>query len=585
MCHSVSFHDLRLLRKVLFVGGLTGALIVPAGTMLSQPITLPDSGGRTLPTSAQSGQIERSFQTRAVPQATRDGPVFEGDRTVPPDEVGELSLVLRSVVTEGSTVYSDQDLERLYEDRLGQEITLAEVFRIADEITAKYRNDGYILSRAILPPQTITEGEVRIRIVEGYVNEVRIEGENGEQEQRSLLNSYAAGIENSRPLSIQDLERYLLFIDDLPGISSEAVLRPARDVPGASDLVIVVHDDGTENFVRIDNRGSKFNGPGRLWLGADFNSLVKPYDRTTLRAIAAGKNAKELTYLEVGHERPLGIDGKKLRLQLNHTVSEPGHTLRSLEVESKSYSLRIGVSNPVIRSRARNWSLHADFVVRDSETTIFGNRLSKDRVRFVSVGAIYDSVDRFGGVNMFEAYLDQGLGILGATKPGSTDLSRARARTGFTKVRLSASRLQQLSDRWSLLASITSQFATTSLPASEEFGVGGEHCGRAYDTSEVTGDDGACLTLELRYGHNFGARFLQGYQAYGFYDVGRVRRKDPGALGKTASLTSAGIGARFNFTERLSGSIEVAWPQTKQVDSRPIDVDSKRAFLSLTLRF
>ena len=585
MNHSFSVHDLRLFRSVLFVCGITGAMIFPAGTMQAQPIVLPDSGGRTLPTSAQSGQIERGFRTRAVPQATRDGPVFEGGRAVPPDEAGELSLVLRRVVIEGSTVYADQELERLYEDRLGQEITLAEVFRIADEITAKYRNDGYILSRAILPPQTIAEGEVRIRIVEGYVNEVRIEGNLREQEQRLLLNAYAAAIENSRPLSTKDLERYLLFIDDLPGISSEAVLRPARDVPGASDLVIVVNDQGMENFARIDNRGSKFNGPGRLWLGADFSSLIEAYDRTTLRAIAAGENAKELAYLEVGHERPFGVDGKKLKLQINLTDSSPGHSLRSLDVESKSYSFRVGVSNPLVRSRARNWSLHGEFVIRDNETTIFGNRLSKDRVRFASVGALYDSVDRFGGINMFEAYLDQGLGILGASKPGSTELSRERARPSFTKVRLTASRLQRLGNSWTLLASITSQFATTSLPASEEFGVGGEHCGRAYDTSEVTGDDGACLSLELRYGRDVGGRYLKGYQAYGFYDVGRVRRKNPGALGKTASLTSAGIGARVNFTDRLSGSIEIAWPQDRHVDRRPIDVGSSRVFLSLTSRF
>ena len=85
--------------------------------------------------------------------------------------------MLQSVVVEGSTIYSNEDLAGVYRELLGREVTLAQVFKVADTITARYRNDGYILSRAILPPQTISDGAVRIRIVEGYIDDVRIEGE------------------------------------------------------------------------------------------------------------------------------------------------------------------------------------------------------------------------------------------------------------------------------------------------------------------------------------------------------------------------------------------------------------------------
>ena len=224
-----------------------------------------------IPPRAEPGQIERYLQEPAAPQIPRKGPDLNGDFRVPPDEAEELSVVLPSVAVEGSTVYSDEELASLYEDRLGQKIALAEVFRIADAITARYRNDGYILSRAIVPPQTIKGGAVTIRIVEGYIDEVRIEGEvRGD---RALLNAYAAKIMRSRPLSIAHLERYLLLIDDLPGISSEAVLNPAEDTPGAADLVILINEDVTDGFVRLDNRGTKFNGPVRLWIGGVLRAI------------------------------------------------------------------------------------------------------------------------------------------------------------------------------------------------------------------------------------------------------------------------------------------------------------------------
>ena len=575
MRRSVRIRGFRVRRAVPLTCVLSALTALPAAIAMAQSITLSPS--------TEPGQIEQSLQAPPAPQATHDDPVFEGGRRVPPDEAGELGLVLSSVAVEGSTVYAEEDLAYLYEERLGQEVALADVFKIAEEITAKYRNDGYVLSRAVVPPQTITDGAVRIRIVEGYISEVRFEGEA--RGQRSLLDAYAAKIKSSRPLSTRDLERYLLLLDDLPGIKSRAVLGPAKDTPGASDLVILVEEKPVDGFVRVDNRGSEFNGPGRFWLGTGFNSLDGAHERTTARLVTAGKSGKELTYLEVGHERQIETEGKKLFLQLTHTGSEPGHTLRILEVESKSQSFRAGVTNPLIRSRARNVSLHADFVVRNSETTIFGNRLSKDRIRFVSLGALYDSADRFGGINQLGLDLDQGISILGASKEGSTDLSREKGRADFTKLRLTASRLQRLGGRWSLLASFTSQLALSKLLASEEFGVGGERCGRAYDPSEATGDEGACLVAEVRYGHNLGAKGLAGYQIYGFYDVGGVWRKDPGALEERAELSSAGLGVRFNFTERLSGSFEATWPQTREVDSRAIDVDSRRGFFTLTARF
>ena len=578
MCRVLLIHGSPLRQASLFACALSASAVVLIGTAMAQSMTVPE-----IPPGTESGQLEQYLQAPAAPRSTHEGPVFEGDHRVPPDEAGELSLVLSSVAVEGSTVYADEDLAHLYEDRLGQEVALAEVFEIVDAITAKYRNDGYVLSRAVLPPQTITDGAVRIRIVEGYINEVRIEGEvRGD---RSLLDTYATKIMNSRPLSIRDLERYLLFFEDLPGITTKAVLGPATGVSGAADLVILVEDKAADGFVRIDNRGTEFNGPRRLWLGAGFNSLAGAHERTSARFVSAGRHQKELMYLEVGQERQIGAEGKKLYLQFTHTESEPGHTLRALEVESGSQSFRMGVTNPLIRSRARNVSLHAGLVVRNSETTIFGNRLSRDRIRFISLGALYDSADRFGGVNQLGLDLDQGIGTLGASREGSTDLSREKGRADFTRLRLTASRLQRLGGRWSLLAGLTSQVASSKLLASEEFGVGGERCGRAYDASEVTGDGGACLLTEVRYGHNLGAGARAGYQIYGFYDVGGVRRKDPGALDKRAELSSAGFGVRFNFTEWLSGSFEAGWPQTGEVDSRAMEVDSRRGFFTLTARF
>ena len=562
--------------------------LVPVGTVSAQcTIDIPEVGAVSIqcPPGTGSGQVEQHFEDVFVPPASGPTPEFEEKKLTLPDNAEELSLKLSSVIVEGSTVYAEDELARLYEDRIGQEIALAEVFRIADEITVKYRNDGYILSVRLCRLKQLKMARSPSKSSRVSSMKSGIEGEFSERQ--SLLNAYVDKITGSRPLAIKDLERYLLLIRDLPGIKSEATITPAQNIPGASDLVIFVKYKKTDSFVRLDNRGSKYNGPVRLWLGGGFNSLTDTHQRATISFTGAGSGLKELTYLDLGYERHIGTEGKKLNVNLTNTKSRPGHILRSLGIDSKTRSVKLGFSNPIIRSRAKNLTLYMDFVVRNSKTTIANDReeLSNDRVRFVSIGALYDSTDRFGGINQVGVRLDLGMDVLRASQEGTPVLSRQNGQVDFTKLLIDVSRLQRLSENWSFLTSLKTQFTSDKLLASEEFGVGGERCVRAYDPSELTGDRGACLLLEFRYGRTTGAETWTGYQVYGYLDGGTVKRVNPGALGKTASLVSVGLGTRVNYNDWLSGSLEAALPRTKRVDSRPLDVDSVRLFLNLTARF
>ena len=556
-------------------GVLCCALAVPVGEVGAQT-------QRFFSPKTSSGQLERYLQVPAVPKATPEFLLPEAERQKAREQEAPLTLVLTDVVVEGATVYPETAWRPLYAQHLGQDISLDVVFELAEAITAKYRNDGYVLSRAVVPPQTITGGIVRLRVVEGYIHTVRIEGTV--RGRRALLEAYAEKLEQARPLALAALERYVLLVNDLPGVTVAAVLGPAPATPGASELVLKLTDRAADGFLRVDNRGTRFNGPGQVWLGVGSNSLFGQYERLTGRVVVTHQ-PNELKYYEVGHEQQVGTEGGKLYLQFARTESEPGAALKELQVQSTSHLLRVGGTLPVLRSRARNVSLYAELVARNTETTILGERLSRDQQRFLRVGVWYDSVDRFGGVHQVGLHVHQGLSMLGASPNGSRELSREQGRTNFTKLRLTAGRLQQLSPRWSLLATLTSQYALSKLLASEEFGVGGERCVRAYDLSEATGDQGVCLLGELRYGQVLDTWALAGYQVYGFSDIGGVWREDPGVLARSAHLASAGAGVRLNFTATLSGSMEVAWPLITEVDQRVLDVAPVRGFFTMTARF
>jgi len=127
---------------------------------------------------------------------------------------------------------------------------------------------------------------------------------------------------------------------------------------------------------------------------------------------------------------------------------------------------------------------------------------------------------------------------------------------------LSLTRLQGIIQDWSLLMTAAFQRASGPLYSVEEFGYGGQAFGRAYDSSEISGDHGAAGSLELRYD---GWNNLQpvSISPYAFYDIGVVWNDDT-SQAKRESGASAGFGVRVSSDIGITGNIGIAFPLTRE---------------------
>ncbi|MBT5674117.1 MAG: ShlB/FhaC/HecB family hemolysin secretion/activation protein [Rhodospirillaceae bacterium] len=212
-----------------------------------------------IPDSAEAGRLEQQFDAPDAPLSQFETQIPDSEEPMPAADAARIKFTLSGVMVDGSTVYGDHDMLSLYEEMLGSEISLSDVFQIARRITVKYRGDGYILSRAVVPAQRIKSGVVVIQVIEGFVSGVSIEGDI--LGPVSLLESYAEKVMESRPLRADVLERYVLLAGDLPGVDASSVLAPADDTPGASELILVVEHKEADIFATHDNRGTRFVGP------------------------------------------------------------------------------------------------------------------------------------------------------------------------------------------------------------------------------------------------------------------------------------------------------------------------------------
>jgi len=560
--------------------------LLTAGICLAA-MTAADAGAQvnaTVPAGTDPGRVEKQYEQPRKPLSVIEPKPPEIDQQMPPDQSDKVRFVLNGVAIEGATAFSVEELSTFHADKLSKEISLTEIYKVADAITAKYRNAGFILSKAIVPPQRISGGNVTLRVVEGHVNEVLIEGEaNG---RAALFHEWGERIKESKPLDNKVLERYSLLANDLPGVKAKAVLRPSKTTPGASDVVFVIEHKYLDLSASFDNRGTKTSGPREYTLGAGLNSILGLYEKTSINWINTTEQS-ELRYLAIQHDEILNSEGTKFTLSGNRSRGEPGESLRAIDQRTRNVTLGATVSHLFIRTRTENFSLSGGVTSRDSKSEQLGQISSNDHTRSIKVGGSYDFSDSWQGLNLFAIDLHQGFEAFGATRNDSTTKTRARGRSDFTKVTLDLSRTQQLGSGFALLAAAIGQYAATSLLSAEEFGYGGSQFGRAYDSSEITGDNGAAAKLELQYTDQKEEWGLKYYQPFAFYDFGVTHDRDPINTEATRTGASAGVGIRFGLTDYFSGSIEYDLPLTRPVSANDSVGKGKehRVFFSISARY
>lgn len=548
----------------------------------------------TLPGSAEAGRnTETVIREPLVPLADSAAAVSGDNVEIVAPETG-TTFVLNGIEVVESTVFNADEFAALYADYIGKEIEVGVVFKIAAKATALYRGEGYILSQVIVPPQEIDGGVVRLQAVEGFVDNVIVEGELGSN--RGLVAAYGEQIKASRPLRADMLERYLLLAGDLAGLKIEGIFSPSPDTPGASTLTMKSGYDWFEGTFAVVNSGSDEVGP---WTGdtqLTLNSVLGMHERITLK----GGLASEINELQVGEiqvSAPVGHEGTSVFGRYAYSNSNPGNGLQAFGVNSTGSRWTVGVKHAVIRSRSKNLFLGIQFDWDDlqSTSTAFGT-LSDDHLRVVRAVADLDFVDTAFGAQMpalttVRATLSQGLDISGATTATSPAKSRTSADGTFTSISAEVQRLQKLGNSgFGILLAARGQYASEPLLASEEFGFGGMDYGRGYDPSSIVGDHGIAGKIELQYTRSVdgpAANFLENYQFYTFLDGGIVENLNFDGLGNSASLDlwSAGAGVRLGLVNNIDMDLALAYRGNASNSVQNLGNNRLRALFKLEAHF
>lgn len=467
-----------------------------------------------------------------------------------------VRIVVREVRVMGNSAIPTSELEPAWRDMLGTDRPLAAVYELANALTAIYRNRGYVLSAVIVPPQTIGgDGVVQLQAIEGHVG--RVEFAPGFTPTDRML-AEAQVIASEKPLTIRTLERQLLLINELPGVTAQAYFEPGA-ATGEALLTLKAARRAVSGFVGVQNRVSRLLGDVAMEGRVTLNNPLGLDDSHSL--LLQTTNRFRLKSVGYAYNQPLGTDGLAMNLFLGHVESKIESS--GAPVRSKADIATLGLSYPLLRSRAESLRLRMRLNVYNGKQDILdGLLVQDDKARALRLGAGWDRTDAWG-VNFADFEVSKGITGLGATRAGSDRAQRPDADYGFTKFNLFAGRLQQLGGDFSLQASVQGQWTNDPLPLSERAALGGELILRAFDAGELVGDRAYAGKLELRYEPSLipGGRVT----FYGYAEAGRTVTLQQRLPDISQKGGSAGFGVRGTLGNGANFYAELAKPLQRNV--------------------
>lgn len=534
----------------------------------SRLMAAPPPLGGFLPNAARPESVSRSLQNEAPVQApvstSTPAPLQEAPLPGLSEEVKKIRFQLNGIILVGNHVYPTAVLEPIYADKIHKKISVADVFEIIQHITNFYRNNGYILSRAILPEQHIVNGVIKIQIIEGYVNNILVTGKPRGAKCQVL--AIGNKIKECRPLHIGRLEKYLVIMNEIPATQVKAVFEAShgnKPTLGGADLTLVTQNQLVTGYVSYDNYGTRYIGPQQMTGNIGLNSFIASGDTGQMTYVKTPKGG-ELNYIDANYNMPVDANGTRLLLGGTRAHTHPLFVLQPVQIDGLSNNYYATATYPVLRSQVSSLTLRTGFNYLDSETTILDSNLYMDHIRSLDLGGTYNFSDRWYGANMISGDFRQGLPILGYShdyNPQTAQTSRPGGRGDYTKIFLLASRVQAIIGPLSAYGLVQGQWAANPLLSSEQFTFGGSQLGRGYDIAELLGDEGMAGSLELRYDQAVGRFKIQSLQFYTFYDAGMVWNfKYIGGTPRKQSGTSTGVGVRFYMTKYITGN--AMWTQT-----------------------
>jgi len=442
-----------------------------------------------------------------------------------------------------------------------------------------YTSNGYITSGAFLPPQDVSDGAIKIQVVEGELERIEIQGLN--RLQKSYVRDRVARAAQT-PVNIRSLESALQILQLDPLFSRVQAELTAGTAPERSVLILNLKEaQPLFSALVVDNRESPSVGSIRGTAALSHNNLLGLGDRLSAEfALTKGVNSYNVDY-----EIPLNARNGTLSFRYNNgrsrVIEQP---FAPLDINGRTTTYSLGFRQPINRTPKSEFALNLSANLRRSQTFLFedkpfsfspGPEAGESRVTVLRFGQDWVNRSR-NRVLAARSEFSVGLDAFEATVNDTGTDGRFFSWLGQFQW------VQALGNDATFIARAAAQLTGDSLLPLEQFSIGGVDTVRGYRQNQRVGDNGIVGSVEVR------IPLVQDSNGFGllqltpFFDVGTIWNND-GAIADPSTLVSTGLGLRWQLDSRFLARLDWGIPLVS-IDKQGDSLQDNGIFFSIRVQ-
>ena len=495
---------------------------------LNSASAAPTPGDQDLIRDRQNRLLEE--QQRRL-QELQDLPGKADKPQAPATPADTRCFPIKTIELKGADSLPAPDRERLLKPYIGQCLGVSQLNDLLKTITDYYLGKGRVTSRAYLPQQDLSSGQLQVLVVEGKLEALR-SAEGSTVTDRELAMAFPGKV--GEALNLREIEQLVDQLNRLPSKQAQMELTPGKQIGGSDVVVKNTAQKPWRASLSRNNDGQKSTGEQQWGAGLEWDSPLGLGDQLMLRgghdAISdhqkTSKNTMlyynlpwgwwnfSYTYSESDY-RTYGVtDGFKYK----QDGDNQNHQLRAERVIHRDDVSKTSVNVGLAHLRTNNYIL-------DVRTAPSSNRLSE-----LQLGVNHGRRIGSAFVNL-DLGMQSGIGLLDAQAQDERDpAGRRQPNARYRKYTATVSYLQPFSlwgESFSFSSLATGQRSEDILFSPQRMSLGGSASVRGFKDQLLTGDSGGYWRNEVRWARPVTLDWMRpAFAEYGAsvgYDQGVIR--------------------------------------------------------------
>ncbi len=486
-------------------------------------------------------------------------------------------FTIKRFVLEGNSILTERQAEDVLAPYTGAQRDFGHIQKAIETLEKAYRKQGYGMVTVILPEQELTQGDVRLRVIEPQVKRIKIQGNSYRTEDNitAVLPSLKIGASPQVDL----ISKNLRIINENPAKKLTLEFK-AQSRPEELEAVLQVKDEKAWKIALTgDNTGNEQSGYYRMGLMLQHANLWNRDHVAVLQYTTSPDHADKVSIVSGSYRIPLYSLGDTIDLFGAYSDVDNGNSQISgtnLAISGKGIvsGLRYNWNLPRVGEYEHKLSLGMDYRLYDNTVTVSdtGNDISPDVVAHpfsITYGANWSN-------ELLSA--DGSLGLLhnqpwgGQGQQADFQQVRSGAAADYWIFRYGINSTIRAGGDWLVRLSANGQSTPDRLISGEQFGLGGASSVRGYVEREESYDAGFSGSVEL-YSPDLTALLKVPHvqlRLLGFFDGGygyNLRPQVESSEQRDHGLTSVGTGARLGVGNYFSFSMDWGYALARSVST------------------